>query len=197
MMHAPLEFRKSPIRKVGFTLVEVMISVGLGSLLLAVVVGLVTYGARTFVAMGNYIDLDEQSRNAIDVIGREVRSASAIHDFQTNSSARFLTLTNRLTHTGVKISYDASDRKLFFRKGTAPEKVLLTQCDQWDFWLYDRAPVATNLTFHAATNGTGQLDANFSKVINMSWNCSRTILGAKLTTESVQTAQIVLRNKVD
>jgi len=28
----------------------------------------------------------------------------------------------------------------------------------------------------------------------VSWKCSRTILGAKINTESVQTAKIVLRN---
>ena len=29
----------------------------------------------------------------------------------------------------------------------------------------------------------------------MTWKCSRTILGQKANTESVQTAQVVLRNK--
>jgi hypothetical protein len=32
------------------------------------------------------------------------------------------------------------------------------------------------------------------KLISVSWRCSRTILGAKVNTESVQTAQICIRN---
>lgn len=172
---------------------EVVIAMGLGAVLLAVVATLTVYGARTMVAMGNYVDLDSQSRNAVDTIGREIRDSSAVLSFKTNQ----LVLTNATAAVIVTLTYHPTDRTLEFEKTGQSPKILLTQCDSWDFWLYDRAPLATNLTFHAATNGLGQLDPAFCKVINMSWNCSRTILGAKLTTESVQTAQIVLRNKVE
>jgi Prokaryotic N-terminal methylation motif len=183
--------------RAAFTLIEMVIAVGLGTILLTVVAGLGVYGARTFLSMGNYIDLDDQSRNAVDTIGREIRDASAVLAFQTNLPTRILTLTNATAGVTVKFIYDSKNRTLVFQKTGQPEQTLLTQCDQWNFALYDRAPVATNLlSFHAATNGVGQLDPSFCKLINMTWNCSRTVIGAKLTTESVQTAQIVLRNKV-
>jgi len=41
------------------------------------------------------------------------------------------------------------------------------------------------------------VDINACKLINMTWKCSRTIFGSKRNTESIQTAQIVLRNKVN
>ncbi len=49
--------------------------------------------------------------------------------------------------------------------------------------------------FYPATNSSGVYDPSICKLINMSWKCSRTILGSKMNTESVQTAQVVLRNK--
>jgi hypothetical protein len=51
------------------------------------------------------------------------------------------------------------------------------------------------LVFYPATNNAGALDLTICKVINMNWKCSRAILQQKINTESVQTAQIVLRNK--
>jgi hypothetical protein len=182
-----------------FTLIEMLISVGLGTAMLTVVVFLTIYGARTFAAMGNYIDLDDQSRNAADVIGREIRDASAVMAYQTNLPTMWLKLTNATSATISVLTYDSNARMLTFQKTGQVTQTNLTQCDQWSFTLYDRAPLltSTNILFHAATNGSGQLDPTFCKLINMSWKCSRTILGAKLTTESVQTAQIVLRNKVN
>jgi hypothetical protein len=173
-----------------------MISAGLATAMLTVVVYLTIYGARTFAAMGNYVDLDDQSRNAVDVIGREVRDASAvISPWSTN----LVTLTNATAGTTCTLTYDPNARTLVFQKTGQPAQTLLYQCDSWSYSMYDRAPSITssNITFHSATNGAGQLDPTFCKLINMTWKCSRTMLGAKLTTESVQTAQIVLRNKVE
>jgi hypothetical protein len=78
------------------------------------------------------------------------------------------------------------------KTGLAP-MVVLTGCDRWKVWLYNRAPNinSTNLSFNPATSLAN------CKLVNMSWKCSRTILGSKINTESVQTAQIVLRNKVN
>ena len=194
MNTARSRFQKSASTR-AFTLVEMMVSVGLGTALLTVVVFLTIYGARTFAAMGNYIDLDDQSRNAVDLIGREVRDASAvISPYSTN----LLTLTNATAGTICTLTYNANARTLAFQKTGQPAQTLLVQCDQWSYAMYDRAPsiTSTNITFHSATNGVGQADPTVCKLINMTWKCSRTILGSPLTTENVQTAQIVLRNKV-
>jgi len=45
-------------RSAGFTLVEVLIAMGLGSLVLATVASLSVYGARSSIAIANYTDLD-------------------------------------------------------------------------------------------------------------------------------------------
>jgi len=181
----------------GFTLAEMLVAVGAGFILLTSVAALSLYGAKSFLAMGNYVDLDDQSRNALDVICREVRDASAVVSFNTNSPMS-LTLTNATLGVTITLTNDPNGRTLTLLKTGLPAQTLLQQCDQWSFSLYDRAPLisSTNIIFPAATNGTGALDPTFVKLINMSWRCSRTILQQKVNTESVQTAQIVLRNKV-
>jgi type II secretory pathway pseudopilin PulG len=181
-----------------FTLVEMLVATGLGSVVLVVIAILAAYGARSFVALGNYADLDQASRNALDLISVEMRQATALVSVQTNATAKSLTFTNALTARQMKIYWDSSSRLLnmdITGQGTYP---LLTECDRWDFSLYSKATTvtSTNVVFYPATNNTGAIDPTICKLVNMSWKCSRTILGNKVNTESVQTAQIVLRNKV-
>jgi len=76
---------------------------------------------------------------------------------------------------------------LTFEKTGEAAQTLLTGCDKWSVGLYTRAPnvSSTNLSFNVASNLAS------CKLVNMAWKSSRTILGSKLETESVQTAQIV------
>jgi Prokaryotic N-terminal methylation motif len=181
------------VRRAGFTLVEAIVAVALGTLVLAVVASITVYSSRTFSAISNYVDLDVHSRFALDIISREARQCTAVVDCQTNGSVTTITLTNMPAVSAMTLIYDSGVGTLTFRKSNQPDKVLLTSCDRWNVWLYTRAPTitATNIGFNAATN------ISACKLINMSWKCSRTIMGSKLNTESVQTAQIVLRNKVN
>jgi hypothetical protein len=178
---------------------ELLVAVGISSLLLAVVLAVNVFGAKSFVSIGNYVNLDCKSRNTLDVLSREIRNATAVVSFQTNLPIRSLTLTNATLGKTISLTYNATARTLVFTKTGQPAQTFLTECDRWDFALYSRAPVlsSNNITFHFATNAAGALDVKFCKLINMSWKCSRTIIGSKQNTESVQTAQIVLRNKVN
>ena len=183
----------------GFTLPEMMVGAGLGFLLLAVLVSLGVYVTQTFAVIGNYEDLDRNSCDTLDVVSRELRNSSALVGFTNGATVKALRFTNSTTAKTVILTYNANLRTLVLEKtGDAP-KTCLTGCDQWNFTLCNRVPIfsSTNITFYSATNGAGQLDAARCKLVNMSWKCSRTIIGSALTTESVQTAQIVLRNKVD
>jgi len=171
----------------GFTLMEMMTSVALGLVLLGGVAILYINGNRCFVAMANYQNLDRYSCNALDNISREIRNSTAVTSYTTNQ----INLTNSILGQGVAITYNSTDRTLILTKTGKPAMTNLTGCDSWSYSLYNRAPKisSTNITFNAATNAAD------CKLIQMTWKCSRTIFGVKLTTESVQTAQIVLRNK--
>jgi prepilin-type N-terminal cleavage/methylation domain-containing protein len=175
----------------GFTLVEMMVAAAMASLLTASVVALSMYTTKSFCMMSNYVDLDAQSRYTADVLGRQIRNASALVAFSTTNPMS-LTLMNATAGQTITITYSTNNSTLTLAQTGQPTQTLLTNCYAWNFSLYDRVPniTATNITFYPATNST------VCKVINMSWKCSRTILGSKFNTESVQTAQIVLRNQV-
>ena len=52
----------------GFTLVELLVAVGLGTLVVAVIATLTVFGARTFASLVNYTELDQKGRNSLDVM---------------------------------------------------------------------------------------------------------------------------------
>ena len=71
-------------RRRGVTLIELLASVGVGSLVLTVVAMLTVFTARSFEALKNYDSLDRYSRNALDTMSREIRQTRALTYYQTN-----------------------------------------------------------------------------------------------------------------
>jgi type II secretory pathway component PulJ len=184
-------------RAYGLSLVEVMISTAVGSMVLAAVGSMTLYGARGSAALSNYTDLEAKSRYALDVVSRELRQANAMVSFQTNLPVKSFTVTNSAQAVGITLSWDSNARTVTLKRTGQAPVIALTECDQWGFSLYQRTPLltSTNVVFYPATNGLGAPDATICKLINLSWKCSRTIAAMKINTESVQSAQIVLRNK--
>jgi hypothetical protein len=117
--------------------------------------------------------------------------------YQTNASFKTFTLTNNDQAAAITLTWDAGAGTVTMAKTGQPTVTNLTQCDRWDFAFYQRTPwvTGTNIIFYPATNSAGSLDLSLCKLISMSWKCSRAIMGAKIDTESVQTSEIVLRNK--
>ena len=181
-------------RAAGFTMVEMMVAIGLTAVLLSSLMGLYVSGLLSFAAMGNYQNLEVKSYYALDTLSREIRNSNLVIGYVTNQS---LTLSNSYARNGAGqiniITYDPTAQIVTLQRTGQATITNLTECDSWGFSLYTRAPdtnsFSTNIVFTVATN------ASACKLIQMSWKCSRTILGSKLNTESVQTAQIVLRNK--
>ncbi len=177
------------------TLIEVVVSVALGTIVVAIAVSLWLFGSRSFAAMGNYADLEEKSRNALDLMSRDLRQATGVTGFQNQGPVRWLTVTDPTSGT-ITYTWQRADKTLVCQKAGEPDQIYLTECDTWDFDLFQRTPQkGGDYLFFPATNAMGAYDLSICKLINMSWTCSRRILGNRANTESVQTAQIVLRNK--
>ena len=70
----------------GFKLIEFMIAVSIGSLVLAMVMSLYIFGLRSFGAIGNYTLMDSNSRQALDLMLREIRESSLVVGFQTKAA---------------------------------------------------------------------------------------------------------------
>jgi Tfp pilus assembly protein PilW len=180
-----------------FTITELMVALGLGSIVLATVASLSIYASRTCAAIVNYTDLDTKSRYALDIITREIRSATAVTAIQNSLPIKFLVLTNAVDGTRTRLIYDSTSRILLVQRSGQADLTALTECDRWNCSLYQRTPLvtSTNILYYPATNTAGNLDLTVTKLVSLSWKCSRTIMAQKLNTESVQAAQVVLRNK--
>jgi prepilin-type N-terminal cleavage/methylation domain-containing protein len=171
----------------GFTLMEMMVALLAGLMILASVVYTSISLTHSMVAISNYYQLDTSSRNTLDVMSRDIRNASALTSFATNT----ITMTGT-NYNGAPYSFTynwdgANMWRLYTISNNTEKWLMLSNCAYLAFSNYTRVP-QSNFTFLAvgATNRT--------KLISVSWKCSRSILGAKLNTESVQTAKIVIRN---
>jgi len=174
------------------SLVETMI----GAMTLVMVVGAVMvfafYAARSFAAMTNYVDLDSKSRGTLDRMTSEIRQADAL----TAAATNYLTFQTTDPNSGavhtLNYSYNA-DAKTVTRTYDGVASVLLTECTFWTNALCQRN--ATNATFGSAFAAVPTTRPDQCKVIQLTWICSRNILGKMANTESVQSAHVVIRKK--
>jgi hypothetical protein len=166
------------------TLVEVLIALAIGSILLIAVLSLGFFSARSFAALTNYVDLDNHSRNALDQITREIRQAdrlvrSSEHELEFQHGPGF-----------IRYTYDPEARTLT-RDANGRSTILLRECDFLRFSIFQRNPIPTTWEqFDLPTESP-----TLCKLVQLSWVCSRTIMGARVNTESVQSAKVVIRKQ--
>lgn len=169
-------------RRSAMTLVETLLAVGISSVAFAVLAAFSFYSGRSFAAIGNYVDLDNTSRRAVDVMTKEIRQTKALSDYRTNS----LTFTD-YDDKQLQYTWNPASRELT-RVKDGISSVLLRECDSLEFQIYSGAPQPGTNQFTSTTV------LSECKLIDMKWRCSRLLLGQKANTETVQTAQIVIRN---
>jgi hypothetical protein len=163
--------------------VELLVATALGTVVLAAIASLTLFTARSFLALSNYDQLDRASMNALDTISTQIRQTQQVTSYSTNR----LVFTDADGQT-LTFAWDPTTR-LVTRQKTNTTTTLLTQCDYLAFHISQRN-VSNGFIFYPAQL-TNLLTA---KLVDVSWRCSRTILGAKINTESVQTAKTVIRN---
>lgn len=172
-------------RQAGLTLIEVMVASAVASLLSLGLASLVIFSNRSFAAMANYIDLDHRSRMALDTMSREIRQTNRLTEYADTS------LTFENFDGGVlKYVYDPAAKTLTRSKdGKADRKPLLTECDYLKFSIFQRNPVGGTYDQYPTAS------ASTCKLVQLHWECSRKLFGAKVNTESVQSAKIVIRKQ--
>jgi hypothetical protein len=165
------------------TLVELMVGSGIGFLVLAAVGSLITYTARSFASIADYVDLDQKSRFALDNVTRQIREMDALTSVSSN------TVSFRSGGTNFSLVYDPVNKTLAQVAGTAT-KVLLSNCTACTFSTFQRNTV-TNSFDQFPTS----VSSNTVKLVQVKWLCSRTVVGAEITTETEQSAKVVIRNE--
>jgi type II secretory pathway pseudopilin PulG len=169
-------------RTAAFTLPEVIIASGIGLLVLLVVVLTSFFASRSFVAMTNYVSMEQRSQLALDRMSKEIRQARRVENF-TPTTVTIRDADNKL----VTFSYDPDTRSMLRESGSS-KSIYLTDCDSLEFSKYQRTTISNTFDAYEPAFVTN------TRLIQVAWVCSRNILGTKANTESVQSSKIVIRN---
>ena len=169
------------------TLVETLIATGVGSIVMAAVLALFLFSARSFAALANYVDLDNKSRNALDTMSSDIRQADFLSSYQTNQLVFQMTDPTTSNTLALTYFYDPAATTLTRTLGVR-STVLLTNCTSLNFGIFARNPIGGQWNIYS--NG---VPAN-CKLVQLTWVCQRGILGGRIAnTESVQSAKVVMR----
>lgn len=174
----------------GRSLPEMMFGMTISTLVLTAVAALFLYQAKTCAALGNYVDLDQHSRYALDLMTKEIRQANRLIGYSsTNLDFEMVDPTTGATNT-LSYAYDPAAGTIV-RSYLGLNNTLLTQIvpNSVHFGLYQRNPVGGTVDQYATT------DPSLCKVVQLSWICSRPLFGANENTESVQSAKVVIRKE--
>jgi len=67
--------------------------------------------------------------------------------------------------------------------------VMVTGCDSLQFWIYQHTPRSNSFDCYDPAYVTN------ARLVQVTWTCSRQMLGVKANTELVESAKIALRNR--
>jgi type II secretory pathway pseudopilin PulG len=169
----------------GFSLVELMIALSLSILAAGTLVAFSLFSSRTLLATSNRMDLESQSRTALDIITKEMRSTIELKECKTNS----ITFTD-FNKKQTKFEYDAGTRQLIWvKEGKPKDVILLNGCDNITFALFDRAPSSGTYDLTPVT------DPKLCKAVGVSMRSSRTFTASKIQAMNTVSATVVLRMK--
>jgi type II secretory pathway pseudopilin PulG len=170
-------------RNHGFTLAEMLVGFGVSSIVIAAVITLGWTGAMNMTRLWNYAEMDAQSQLAADQLTRDTRRANRVSSYSSTN----LVLED---FDGVALTYAYSPgARTLTRTKAADSAVLLRECDALAFSLGKRNPGGAFENFSSTTL------TNEGKVLDVTWKCSRKILGQTANTENVSSAKIVIRRQ--
>jgi hypothetical protein len=150
---------------------------------MGVLASLMMFTARSFLALSNYSELNDNNRITMDTMTRDLRECNRV----ISCSATRLDVQDS---DGATISYIYSPgARTLTRSKNGVNRTMVTECDMLAFNLGTRDPIAGSFAVVPTSN------VSQAKVVNVSWNCSRSILGSKVNSENVQTARIVIRKQ--
>ena len=190
-------------RRSGTTLVELLVAIGIGGIIFVAIGMMIFFSGRSYAALANYVDLDNKSRQALDVMTREIRQMNGVTSTGTVTLSSGQVVTNQLALSGTETNGSAYTNTYTYSPGSANKTLtrvkvgglnpgtttLLTGCTYLNFLMFNRVPIDGSLDSLAAA------DMATCKVVQIDWICSRKIFNQSDNTESVQSAKVVIRKK--
>ncbi len=179
-------------RRRAFTLMEVMIAMGILSVVMASMASFFLFSLRSGAGLGNYALLDQANREAMDRMTREIRQAREITGFSTNPPS--ITILNG-DNTEVTYAFHPETHTMTRNSSDGERTLLLENCSLLQFTMYQRNPSnATFGVFPVASNNWRRT----GKMIQLTWKTSITNSPyPTVNSENVQTARIVIRKQND
>ena len=166
------------------TLPEIMIAIGVGSIVFLALASLTLYSARSFSSMVNYSELNQTSRTSLDYMTLEIRQSRGLVSrtatnlvFKLDSAG-----SNLLSYTWNK------PNKTLTQVKTNVTTVLLTNCTYWTNEIFQRNTVSNDFDLIPTANVAQ------TKLIQLTWTCAERRVNAT-NSESVQSMKIVIRKK--
>ena len=183
ILSRPGQHKRAPKNRTkgGWALAEGMVALTVGITFLVSLTVIFVNCSMSFAEVGNYVNMDRNSRNALDRMTRNIRSAKSLTSFDP---AALVFNYDTAGTTNLAYRYDASTGYVIEEwtvAGTTTTTALLSGCNSLTFSLYDRDLNPTT-------------DASSGKAISIAWQCSGTVIN-RTNTEYMQQAQIVIRNQ--
>jgi type II secretory pathway pseudopilin PulG len=178
-----------------WTLVEMMMAVGIFSLTGLALMSLYLFCVKGMASMYNYSLLDQYNRQAMNLLTREIRQAIQVVSYTTNSITIQTGNTNGTAGPRVTYSFNGASQRLLRTSTDGTSQVLLNNCSLLSFSLYTRIPVGGSYgAYPVATNNWQQT----VKVLQLTWKTAITNSPSNLAnSENIQTALVVIRKQQD
>ncbi len=156
---------------------------GVASVVMMFMLSFAFFTNRSFASLTNYLELDQKTETALDRMSGDIRQVNSLTSYSSNN----LTFQD---YDGVTLQYAYnSGSQTLTRTKSGKTETLLTGCNSLQFSIFQRTP--SNATFQPYSTAT----VTNTKVIELTWNCSRKILGSSANNESMQSAKVVIRKK--
>ena len=175
-----------------YTIVEIMVAVAIFSISALALSTIFLFSIRSYAAMANYAVLDQKNRQAMDQLTYEIRQAQNVVGYTSNTTSSSLTITNG---DGVQVTYtfDSPNQRVTRTASDGTSRTLLTNCALLNFNLYMRPP--TNGSFDVYPVDLTTNWQQTVKVVQLSWKTAMMLPPARVTSEDIQTARIVIRKQ--
>ena len=170
-------------RRSGFSLVEYLVTLTITVLIIAAGAAASENFLRAVAFLTNSVDIDAKNRLAIDRMSREIRGCDGVDSASSNG------LVLRFGTNLTAFEYHPQTRELVRDDPDTGTEVYLKGCDSVRFDLFRRNPLGGPYDNYPTAT------ANNCKIVQISWVCSRRLLGFKANTSRMQSARVVIRNK--
>jgi len=164
---------------------ELLVALTITAFVLLAVMSFYLFSVNSFASTSTYTVFNSRSRNASDIISRDIRNSSSVSAATTNQ----LVLNLQAEPDQVTYTYDSAARTLTRVQGSS-SKTLLQQITYLNWTLYEWPS-------NGASYGVFQPAAvpGNAKFISLQWDCAARLSGSRSNSASLQTAMIELRNR--